>query len=311
MDLFSCRNCIHNPAQGLTLGRGPGFCLQWGTIVEDPERTTCKHLHRKDLPMFLVREATEEHAEELSGAVAMADSTTHAKIAPRAPDPPQVERLALTTRAVAEYHAAASAPEATPMRRVLLLATFAGAAEAGRALAHACLVRRAMLGDLPRSLWLPPVLDLVQELDRPLIVDAGDRVGAAGAPEQTAALWETGLARLSGLQEYGRHAAVETLEYPMQELGASVADQDWAGFLRALGRLKQGFREQVLQREAERRDRISLKFPRAHAQEANVGATLQWPGAIRPCPPSGSRGRGPRRRACRPRPRTSACASWR
>lgn len=278
MDLFSCRNCIHNPAQGLTLGRGPGFCLQWGSIVADPEQTTCKHLHRKDLPMFLVREAMEEHAEELSGAVAMVDLATHAPIAPRAYDErdlPQAPRLDLTTRAVAGYHAAASAREATPIQRVGLIATFAGATEARRALVHACLVRRAMLSDLPRSLWLQSVLDLVQELDQRLAVDAGDVVGAAGEPEQiarAAALWETGLARLSGLQEYGWHAAVETLEYPMQELGASVADQDWAGFLLTLGRLKQGFREQILRRETERRDRMSLKFPRVHAQEASVGA---------------------------------------
>ena len=62
MDLFTCRNCIYNPTQGLTFGPGPGFCVQWGSLLERPERTTCKYLHRKDLPHFLVRDAQRERA---------------------------------------------------------------------------------------------------------------------------------------------------------------------------------------------------------------------------------------------------------
>ena len=49
-ELFSCRNCIQNAGQSLTTGHGSGFCLTHNSVIPDPIRTTCKFLHRKDLP---------------------------------------------------------------------------------------------------------------------------------------------------------------------------------------------------------------------------------------------------------------------
>ena len=66
-ELFSCRNCIHNCGQSPLIGSGSGFCLQHESVILAPERTTCKYLHRKDLPNFVVDEGTREHAAEFAG----------------------------------------------------------------------------------------------------------------------------------------------------------------------------------------------------------------------------------------------------
>ena len=66
-ELFSCRNCIHNCGQSLLIGQGSGFCLQHESVIWEPDRTTCKYLHRKDLPYFVVEEGTREHAAEFAG----------------------------------------------------------------------------------------------------------------------------------------------------------------------------------------------------------------------------------------------------
>lgn len=72
-ELFSCRNCIQNCGQSLLIGRGPGFCVRHDSLLLHPERTTCKYLHRKDLPRFVVDEGIREHAGEFAGLSAMAD----------------------------------------------------------------------------------------------------------------------------------------------------------------------------------------------------------------------------------------------
>src|ERR1700678_3918496 len=66
-ELFSCRNCIHNASQSLNVGRGAGYCLKHDSVLERPEKSTCKYLHRKDLPRFVVDEGLREHAAEFAG----------------------------------------------------------------------------------------------------------------------------------------------------------------------------------------------------------------------------------------------------
>lgn len=245
-DLFSCRNCIHNPAQGLTLGPGAGFCLTWGSIIDRPEQTTCKYLHRKDLPMFLARRGVQEHEEEFSQVAYMADLETHEPLVPRAYDSDamlEAERLDTATRAVAAYHALDSAPDTTAQRRDWTLATFAGAADGRKAMTHASLVRRMLTSGGLTRIWTRRVLDLLDEIDSDVLFRAIDLLEAGGA---AAARWEVAHARLSCVQEFGWHAAREQLMYPMTELGAHVAEEDWNGFLLALGRLKERFRELVI-----------------------------------------------------------------
>src|ERR1700677_3448490 len=65
-ELFSCRNCIHNCGQSPNIGPGAGYCLQYSSVIRDPAVTTCKYLHRKDLPQFVVAEGIQEHAAEFS-----------------------------------------------------------------------------------------------------------------------------------------------------------------------------------------------------------------------------------------------------
>lgn len=80
METFSCRNCVQNPIQGLCSGAGYGYCLRWSSVLRQPGSTTCKYHHRKDLPLFLVEDATKEHAAEFSVVPGIADLTTKRRI---------------------------------------------------------------------------------------------------------------------------------------------------------------------------------------------------------------------------------------
>ena len=62
--------------QGLSLGRGQGYCLQFGCLIEQPHRTTCKYQHRKDLPIHLVQAGKAEHAAELADTDGPVDLVT-------------------------------------------------------------------------------------------------------------------------------------------------------------------------------------------------------------------------------------------
>ncbi|XXT24338.1 hypothetical protein WME94_22650 [Sorangium sp. So ce429] len=267
-DLFSCRNCIHNPAQGLTLGPGAGFCLTWGSIIEQPERTTCKYLHRKDLPMFLVRRGIQEHEDEFSRLAYMADLETHEPLVRRAYDSDGMfgaERLDTTTRAVAAYHALDSAPDATAQRRGWTLATFAGAADGRKAMTYASLVRRMFTSGGLSRIWVRRMLDLLDEIGIDVLFRAVDLLDPGSA---TAARWEVAHARLSCVQEFGWHAGQELLMYPMMELGGYVAEEDWNGFLLALGRLKESFREHLLAVDVE----LRILGPEARPEASRMGA---------------------------------------
>src|SRR3954469_22679291 len=65
-ELFSCRNCIHNSGQSINSGPGKGYCQLHKSIIDHPVETTCKYLHRKDFPVFIVDEGLREHAYEFA-----------------------------------------------------------------------------------------------------------------------------------------------------------------------------------------------------------------------------------------------------
>ena len=80
-ELFSCRNCIHNCGQSLNVGRGPVYRLQHDSVIPDPGLITCKYLHRKDLPNFVVDEGVREHAAEFApGPVSKAGQAGHKRV---------------------------------------------------------------------------------------------------------------------------------------------------------------------------------------------------------------------------------------
>ncbi len=253
-DLFSCRNCIHNPAQGLTLGRGAGFCLQWGSLIERPGTTTCKYLHRKDLPEFQVSDAVRAHAEAFSDTASMADLETHEPIARLPHDEQSASQPEPRTRAMASYH---RLDDGTESRRSRLFALAAGSVDGLGSMAHACLVRRAIPPRQPMpGSWWRWALELLEDVDRELLLGSEALLESTGGSEEEqriAATWEVLFVRVSGLQEFGWHAAIDELKFPLRELGAYVAEQDWRGLRLALRALKSRWRELILGEDSVRR----------------------------------------------------------
>ena len=137
--LFSCRNCVHNPGQSLNLIPGEGFCLKFRSLIERPESTTCKYLHRKDLPSFVVEEGIREHAADFAFVPSMANLETREIIEPLR----YSEKFAWETRrfhplihAIAQYHKTA--------KKWIFIQSFTSGMDGLRALTHASLVRRYM-----------------------------------------------------------------------------------------------------------------------------------------------------------------------
>jgi hypothetical protein len=239
MDLFSCRNCIYNPSQGLTLGMGSGYCMKWRSLIERPGQTTCKYLHRKDLPRFLTEESLLEHAEEFAACPSMADLASHEPRAQRAPSENRDASINPLTWEVITCH---SSDDRRLAARFPLF--FAGSVDGERAMVHACLVRGGLHpGPLSAQGW-DWASSLLDDLDRDVFLD-GSALLETGTPPGDAlqsARWEVFFARLSGLQELGWHASIDALKFPMDELGSVVAEQNWSALRDALGLLKQRWR---------------------------------------------------------------------
>jgi hypothetical protein len=226
--LFSCRNCIHNCGQSLLIGRGAGFCVKHDSVLCQSERTTCKYLHRKDLPRFIVDEGLREHAGEFARFSGIADLVEHAPVDRRH----YSERCAWEKRqfdpinqSLAQYHKTKPA--------WVLLQAMSGGIDGRRAVTHASLIRRYMdnCGTWKSSYRF--VLAMIQDLavtpsfrdtdlNSPDVVDLEVREDA---------VWDVFFTRLSGIQEYGFHAGIETLMWATDQLNGSLTDLDWGGLL--------------------------------------------------------------------------------
>ena len=175
-EIFSCRNCIHNCGQTLYIGRGTGYCLQHDSVILHSDQTTCKYLHRKDLPYFVVDEGTREHAAEFAFYTGLVRLDTHEAIGAiryserHAWEADEYDAL---THALAQYY------KSKP-RWVVIQALTAGA-DGRRSLAHACLIRHYLehCGTWTSSYRL--ILGLLQEIDdtprfssKALIAEDGD-----------------------------------------------------------------------------------------------------------------------------------------
>lgn len=224
-ELFSCRNCIHNCGQSLNVGQGPGFCLKHDSVIPEPERTTCKYLHRKDLPHFVLDEGLREHAAEFAFFPRLVRLDTKTPI----------ERLAYSERRCWEKrefdpltHALAQYFKAHP--RWVVIQSFTGGSDGLRSLAHASLVRHYMdqCGSWTSSYRL--VLGLVEEIDAtPHFADRALVRSEGTSPDEAAndALWDVVLVRLGAVQEYGWHAGLEPLMWATDSLDGSLATLDW------------------------------------------------------------------------------------
>lgn len=223
-ELFSCRNCIHNAGQSLWIGNGAGFCLQHDSVIRAPGETTCKYLHRKDLPRFVVEEGLREHAAEFAGFSALVDLNAKKPIA----------RLPYSERYIWEHgvfdpvmHALAQYSKVQPAW--VFVQTFTGGVDGRRALTHADLVRRYMdrCGTWRSSYRI--VAGFLQELDKTPCFDAGSLLKPGLGEEEAAAeaIWDVVFVRLSAIQEYGFHAGIESLMWATDSLNGGLSELDW------------------------------------------------------------------------------------
>lgn len=231
-ELFSCRNCIHNCGQSLLIGNGSGFCVKHDSVVFRPDRTTCKYLHRKDLPRFVVDEGLREHAGEFAGFSGMADLVEHIPVEQLrysekfAWESKQFDPL---TQALAQYH------KAKPSW--IFLQAMSGGIDGRRSLTHASLVRRYMdnCGTWKSSYRF--VLAVVKDLGNSPMFQKGDLITSREEDEEGLredAVWDVFFTKLSGIQEYGFHSGIETLMWSTDQLNGSLASLDWGGLGREL-----------------------------------------------------------------------------
>ncbi len=243
-ELFSCRNCIHNCGQSLLIGLGSGFCLQHDSVILEPERTTCKYLHRKDLPSFVVEEGTREHAAEFAGFSLLVSLDTKKPIEPiRYSEKFQWEKGSFDpiVHALAQYY------RIEPRWR--LISTFSGGVDGRRSLTHSSLVRHYMdrCGTWKSSYRL--VLGLLEEIDVQPQFD--DRIlipsnGASNRDLAEGAIWDVVFPRLSALQEYGWHAGLEPLMWASDAINGSLAELNWVNLQKELVTLRGSWIELII-----------------------------------------------------------------
>ena len=243
--LFSCRNCVHNAAQTVNLGPGIGFCLQHNSIVRHPETTTCKYLHRKDLPQFVVDDGVRQHAAEFAFYPRLVSLATGKPVSIQPHH--YSERVAWergefspVTHTLAQYF------KMKP--RWILIQAFGGGLDGLRAIAHASLVRRylAHCGHWTSSYRL--VLALLQDVDvEPRFAARDVIVNGANVDEVTRdALWDVVFARLACIQEYGWHAGIEDLTWITDSINGALSEFDWPQTQIALRQVRVLWTERII-----------------------------------------------------------------
>lgn len=243
-ELFSCRNCVHNCGQSLMVGRGPGFCLQHESVIWNPERTTCKYLHRKDLPHFAVDEGIREHAAEYAGFPRLATLDTKEPIERiRYSEKFQWERRQFDPilHSIAQYY------RVEP--RWILISAFAGGVDGRRLLTHGSLVRHYMDHCNTWTSSYRLVLALLEEIDsQPYFSPTELLNGDTSSVEEAAnyALWDVVYVRLSALQEYGWHAGLEELRWVGDAVREGLAEMSWPRVQHDLGRLRDSWVELII-----------------------------------------------------------------
>jgi hypothetical protein len=244
-ELFSCRNCVHNCGQSLLIGRGAGFCVKHDSVLLRPERTTCKYLHRKDLPRFVVDEGIRQHAAEFAGFSGLADMVDLQPVKRL----PYSEKLAWEQRqfdpinqSLAQYHKTRPA--------WIVLQAMSGGIDGRRSLAHASLVRRYMdhCGTWRSSYRF--VLVLIQSLPFTPQFSDSDLYGndsKIGQELRDEAVWDVFFTKLSGVQEYGFHSGIEPLMWASDQLDDALVALDWPGLRDELRTKAPEWMEMVIQ----------------------------------------------------------------
>lgn len=224
--LFCCRNCIHNSGQSLNIGPGAGFCIKHDSILFNPHSTTCKYLHRKDLPSFVVDEGVREHAAEFatfSSLVDMSSLKPLARILYSEKYAWEKHIFDPVTHSLAQYHK--SKPS------WVFVQAFTGGLDGRRSLVYSGLIRRYMdhCGTWASSYRL--VLALVKEMDvEPIFSDANLVLNSDLEIEdvKNEALWDVVFSRIALLQEYGFHSGIEDLMWASDALNGGLSCLDWS-----------------------------------------------------------------------------------
>ena len=244
-ELFGCRNCIHNCGQSLFIGRGAGFCVKHDSVLIRPERTTCKYLHRKDLPRFVVDEGIRQHAAEFARFSGLADLVDLEPVKRL----PYSEKFAWERRQFDPINQSLALYHKTKPAWVFLQA-MSGGIDGRRSLAHAALVRRYM--DFC-STWRNSyrfVLVLIQSLPFTPQFSDSDLLGGGQEIDQEIrgeAVWDVFFTRLSGVQEYGFHSGIESLMWASDQLDEAFVALDWDALQRELQIKSSQWMELVIQ----------------------------------------------------------------
>lgn len=224
-ELFSCRNCIHNSGQSLNIGCGQGFCLHHDSVIDKPERTTCKYLYRKDLPLFTVDEGISEHAYEFAAISGIADLYSHERI----PLIRYSEKFIWEQRAFDPLtHALAQYNKSEPSW--VFIQAMSGGLDGRRALCHASLVRRYMARCDTWTSSYRLVLAVLQGLDQTPVFEPRDLNLENGDDKEEIsqeALWDVFFCRLATIQEYGFHAGIQEMIWATDAINGFLLAFNW------------------------------------------------------------------------------------
>jgi hypothetical protein len=244
--LFSCRNCIHNASQSPNIGPGSGFCLRYKSVICEPLTATCKYLHRKDLPSFVVDEGIREHASEFATFPGIANLITKKPIA----GIPYSEKFAWergtfdpVTHAIAQYRKAG--------KSWIFIESIAAGIDGRRSIAYASLVRRYIDTCDTWTSSYRLFLGFVQEIDStPIFEDKNLFLQLPGETPQEVrepALWDVIFSRISALQEYGWHAGLEDLMWATDSLNGALSEFNWDLLKKDLATKRQSWTERIIE----------------------------------------------------------------
>ena len=142
------------------------------------------------------------------------------------------------------YHRGDEAEAAAPGKWRFIQA-FGGSFDARRALAYSSLVRRYMHHCDSWNSSYRLILAQIEETGASIAVPEEELLSDNGMGER-AACWEVFFAQLSGLQEFGWHASLESLTAPMSRLGSAVAEFDWDAVRTAVQPLRVEWRAEII-----------------------------------------------------------------
>ncbi len=190
--------------------------MHHGSVILDSSKTTCKYLHRKDLPFFSVDEGIREHASEFTEFYSMVDLYKKTPIKTQHYSEKYYwDKLQFDANlhSMAHYHAYGSGDgdeSQSSGKKWRYISAFAGNADAIKAVLYPSLVRRYTqnCGSWTSSYRL--MLSLFQEVDiKPYISDKMLYNGHKKNETQELALYEVIFSRFSAIQEYGWHSSLD------------------------------------------------------------------------------------------------------